>query len=185
MGRDKGLAPFLGKPLIERVVARLAHLGVDTLVITNKPADYQFLGLPLVSDKLPGRGALGGLYTALSAASQPLVALVACDMPFANPDLLAYAGSLLAGGDHAAVIPQTEHGNEPYHAVYRREACLPLVAKALEAGLWRVDSWFGEANIYYLMEPELSRLDPLGIAFLNVNTPEDLASAEQLAASAG
>ncbi len=88
MGQDKALLPFLGKPLIQRVIERVASLADELLVTTNRPEAYQFLDLPLFPDVIPGRGALGGLYTALSAASQPLVAVVACDMPFASPALL-------------------------------------------------------------------------------------------------
>ena len=89
MGQDKALIPFLGDHLIQRVRGRVAPLADELLVTTNQPQGYRFLGLPLFPDLIPGRGALGGLYTALSAASQPLVAVVACDMPFVNAEMLA------------------------------------------------------------------------------------------------
>ncbi len=72
MGQDKALLPFLGQPLIVRVIERLKLLADEILVTTNHPQAYQFLGLPLYPDQQPGRGALGGLYTALNAASHPL-----------------------------------------------------------------------------------------------------------------
>ena len=69
MGQDKALLPFLGKPMISRVMARLAPIAEEMLVTTNHPEDYSFLDIPLFSDLNPGHGALGGLYTALSVAS--------------------------------------------------------------------------------------------------------------------
>ena len=40
MGRDKALIPFLGKPLIERVLQRVAPLADEVLVTTNRPESY-------------------------------------------------------------------------------------------------------------------------------------------------
>lgn len=182
MGRDKALIPFLGRPLIERVIARVSYLADEILVTTNRPQDYQFLSLPLFRDVIPDRGALGGLYTALHAASQPLVAVVACDMPFVQPELLAYERDLLLNSMIDAVIPKTEGGTEPFHAIYRRDSCLPQILIALQAEKWRVDSWFSRVHIRFLNQEEIFQFDPRGLAFNNVNTPEELAEAERIAA---
>ena len=182
MGRDKALIPFLGRPLIERVIARVSYLADEILVTTNRPQDYQFLSLPLFRDVIPDRGALGGLYTALHAASQPLVAVVACDMPFVQPELLAYERDLLLNSMIDAVIPKTEGGTEPFYAIYRRDSCLPQILIALQAEKWRVDSWFSRVHIRFLNQEEIFQFDPRGLAFNNVNTPEELAEAERIAA---
>lgn len=181
MGHDKGLVPFLGEPLIKRVLERIAPLADEILVTTNAPAEYRFLSLPLFSDIFPGRGALGGLYTALEAARQPLVAVVACDMPFANLDLLALARDRLVENNLDAVIPRTPYGMEPFHAVYRRKTCLPAVNSALEAGKWRLISWLADVQVATIEPQEIHQYDPAGLAFLNLNTPEDLRAAERLA----
>ena len=65
--------PFLGRPLIAHQVDLLSSLADELLVTTNNLTAYTFLDLPLFSDLLPGMGALGGLYTALSAASYNFV----------------------------------------------------------------------------------------------------------------
>lgn len=181
MGRDKALVPFLGQTLIERVIGRVAHLADEILVTTNKPEDYAFLGVALVRDLIPGRGALGGLYTALSAARQPLVAVVACDMPFASAELLTFERDELLRTGCDAVIPRTAGGTEPFHAVYDRDACLPAILDAIRADKWRVDSWYARVNVRLLSPQETQRHDPLGLAFWNVNTPEELQEAERLA----
>lgn len=182
MGQDKGLVSFLGKPLIERVLGRVAHLGAEILVTTNNVEGYRFLGLPLYPDIIPDRGALGGLYTALRAASNLHVAVVACDMPFVNAELLAAERDLLVSTHSEAVIPKTQVGTEPFHAVYQRDRCLPAVQAAIEAGKWRVDSWFSEVNLYFMSPEETAAYDPDQLAFWNVNIPEELQRAEQLAA---
>jgi len=181
MGRDKALIPFLGKPLIERVLHRVAPLADEVLVTTNRPESYLFLGLPLFSDLAPGRGALGGLFTALSTAHHELVAVVACDMPFVSAALLAAERDLLADTALDAVIPRTDGGTEPFHAVYRRATCLPVIQEAIQAEKWRVDAWFPKARLRFLTPEEVLRYNPDRLAFWNVNTPEDLLQAEQLA----
>jgi molybdopterin-guanine dinucleotide biosynthesis protein A len=58
MGQDKALMPFLGQPLIQRVVTHIACIADEIIVTTNRPADYTFLDLPLFSDIHPsGRSA--------------------------------------------------------------------------------------------------------------------------------
>ncbi len=181
MGQNKALMPFLGQPLIERVIGRLIHLAGEVLVTTNQPEGLAFLGVPLVPDVLPGMGALGGLYTALSAASLPVVALVACDMPFAGPALLAAERDLLDQTGADVVIPRSEFGYEPLHAVYRREICLGPVRAALDAGNLRMVSWFSDVKVRVMELDELRLYDPDLRAFLNVNTPEEFVRAEAMA----
>jgi molybdopterin-guanine dinucleotide biosynthesis protein A len=178
MGQDKALLDFDGQPLIRHLLARLDLLAQETIITTNHPEDYRFLELPLVPDPIPDRGALGGLYTALSAASQPLVAVVACDMPFASPPILRACRDILSldpGLD--AVIPGTRRGLEPLHAVYRRKTCLPAVKAAIQADQWKMISWHAEVNVKSLAPEAVARLDPSGLAFENVNTPEQFQQA--------
>ncbi len=181
MGRDKALIPFLGAPLIERVLRRIRGLASEVIITTNDPQNFNYLGVSIAADRIPGRGALGGLYTALIAAHFPLVAVVACDMPFVNTDLLTYQRDLLLNRQWDAAIPKTEGGTEPFHAVYRKRTCLPAVEAVLQAGRWRVDAWFGSVRIRFLTSREIARHDPRRRAFWNVNTPEDLLKAEQVA----
>jgi molybdopterin-guanine dinucleotide biosynthesis protein A len=179
MGVDKALLDFGGKPLIQHVLTRLDSLAPETIITTNHPEDYRFLELPLIPDVIPDRGALGGLYTALSAASHPLVAVIACDMPFANPEILhACRDQLLADTTFDAVIPSTAQGLEPLHAVYRK-TCLPAIKTAIDADKWRLISWHGDVNVRILTPEEVAKLDPDGLAFENANTPEEFETALQ------
>jgi molybdenum cofactor guanylyltransferase len=181
MGQDKALVPFLGQPLIQRVVTRIASIADEVIVTTNRPADYAFLNLPLFSDIYSGRGPLGGLYTALSSASQPLVAVIACDMPFVSPNLLAFQARIIETEAADVVIPFPKEGYEPLHAVYRRETCLPVVEWALDNEQWKLIAWFPKVKVRTLTAEECRQYDPGGLAFANLNTPHELAEAEELA----
>jgi molybdopterin-guanine dinucleotide biosynthesis protein A len=178
MGQDKALLPFLGRPLIQRILERLATVGEQVILSTNHPADYAFLNLPSYPDIQPDCGALGGLYTVLNAAAHSILAAVACDMPFANPALFNYESLLLSQTGADVVIPSTSDGLEPLHAVYRREACLPVVRSALEAGNLKMTGWLKNVKVKIILPEEVTHIDPLGLAFWNLNTPEEFRQAE-------
>jgi molybdopterin-guanine dinucleotide biosynthesis protein A len=102
-------------------------------------------------------------------------------MPFASLEIFALELILLQETGADAVIPRSEAGVEPFHALYRRETCLPYVQSALDAGKRRVDAWFSEVHIRYLEREEVLPYDPNQLAFLNINTPEELQEAERIA----
>ncbi|HMD90925.1 MAG TPA: molybdenum cofactor guanylyltransferase [Anaerolineaceae bacterium] len=181
MGRNKAIIPFLGNPLIERVIDRVKPLAEELLITTNQPQDFKFLEYPLISDIFPGKGALGGLYTALYAASSNIIAVVACDMPFVNPVLLQAEIDLLTKLNADVVIPNGKTGLEPFHSVYRKKTCLPAILTAINTNQKRIISWFPSVNVRVMEPEEVFIHDPTQLAFLNINTLEELAQAEQIA----
>lgn len=181
MGEDKALKTFLGRPLIQRVIERVAPIADEMIVTTNHPENYSFLNVPLIPDLKPGRGPLGGLYTAIASASHPFVAVVACDMPFASAIFLDAATKLMIQEEADVVIAKNEGGYEPIHAVYRRATCLPAIENAINADQWKVIIWFPEVKVRVLTTDEIKKYDPSGLAFWNVNTPEEFAEAEKIA----
>ncbi len=181
MGEDKAHKLFLGKPLIQRVVDRLASIAGEILVTTNHPDDYAFLNLRLVPDLMPGRGALGGLYTAIACASYSTVAVAACDLPFASARLFEMAAGLLIQEEADVVVSRSSGGLEPMHAVYRRAACLPVIRSALESNQIKAIDWFPAVRAREMSQEEIVTADPFGLAFWNVNTSDDFENAEQMA----
>ena len=181
MGEDKALKTFLGRPLIQRVAERLSTIADELIVTTNRPEEYAFLNLPLFADLKPGRGALGGLYTAIASAKHPFVAVVACDMPFASPTLIKAGNNILDEENVDVVIVKSDEGYEPLHAVYRRKTCLPAIDAAIQADQWKVIAWFPRVKVRVLTPDEIKQHDPSGLAFWNVNTPEEFSKAETIA----
>jgi molybdopterin-guanine dinucleotide biosynthesis protein A len=182
MGTDKSFVRVLGRPLIEDVLAQMAGLSGETLIVTNRPDDYAYLGVPLFGDVLPDKGALGGLYSALHAAGRPHVLCVACDMPFVVRPLVAHLASLAPEAD--AVVPRLAGEAEPFRAVYARAACLGPIRAALDAGRMRVISFFNDVRVRWVEAEEVDRFDPKRLSFFNVSTPEDLEQARRLAGAA-
>lgn len=176
MGSDKALLEIAGKPMIEHILDQTAGLG-EQIIITNNPQAYAYLKLPLVGDRLPDKGALGGLYTAVEAASQPYAVVLACDMPFVNRPLLEFM--LAQAADFEAVVPRllsAETGKveaEPFRAVYAK-TCLGPIQRALEAGKMRMISFFPDIRLRWVEEAEIRPYDPELLSFRNCNTPQEL-----------
>ena len=105
MGKNKALLQLGEDSLIGHVIRRMHLITDELLLITNSPAEYAHLDLPMHEDTVPNTGALGGVYTGLTYASHDAVLCVACDSPFLEPKLLTYLLSVL--GEYDAVMPYT------------------------------------------------------------------------------
>jgi molybdenum cofactor guanylyltransferase len=181
MGVNKALMPFNGLPLILRVLERVGSLSDDIFITSNDTEQFTSIKIPVYPDVQPGMGALGGLITAFHHARYDAIAVLACDMPFIQPDLLKAEYDLLLKDGSDIVIPRTIKGLEPLHAVYRVSACLPPAKAALNAGKKRLISWFPEVRVREMGTDEIELVDLQALSFLNVNTIEEFKDAENLA----
>jgi len=186
MGQSKALVPFAGRPLICRLVERVGPVADELIITTNEGErlaflldDYPEFNIRLVPDLHDFRGALPGIHTALEAASNPYVAIVACDMLFASPRLIVAEAITLKESGADAVIPVNKHGYEPFHAIYRRAACLPAVVELLETGDKRAQSYFDRINVREFDQSEVLAAEPMGGCFINANTPDELHAFEE------
>lgn len=150
-------------------------------MLTNDDSLRQFAGARLVFDATPHAGVLPALASGLDAARGELCLVVACDMPFVSARLFRRLLELQAESDADVVIPRTADSFEPMHAVYRRATVLAAIQAALERGEQRMISYFRSVRVREVEAGEYTAADPTGLAFFNVNTPEDLAHARRLA----
>ena len=181
-GEPKALLELGGKRIIERVVNAVASVLDDLLVVTNTPERYAFLGLPMVPDAYPDGGALGGIYTGLRAAGGDAAFTVACDMPFVHPAIVRMVVERAADGD--VVIPRTGAQLETLHAVYGK-ACLGPMETCLRAGRLKIVGFFPHVRVVELDAAPMARHRVPEVAFMNVNTPDELARARALASELG
>ena len=174
-GSPKALLPFGGRPLIQHILETLGAVLSDCLVVTNSPELYTFLGRPMVGDVFPDGGSLGGIYSGLRASPGAAALCVACDMPFLSPALLAYLAS--RAGEADVVIPDAGGELQTLHAVYGK-GCLPSMERRLAAGQLKVTGFFDEVRVLRVPEEAVRALADPQLAFMNLNTPEDLTRAQ-------
>lgn len=181
MGQDKAHVPFLGRPMIEHVIERVAPVADEIVITSNSPQKLTYLGLAVHPDVTPNRGALNGFLTALTVAQYEIVCIIACDMVFANAEMLAAEIELLRETGADAVVPTTSHGYEPFHAAYRRTPCRAAVEKALLAGERRAHDWYSLVRVAEFGQEQIAQYYADGGAFFNVNTPSQLDAAQDVA----
>lgn len=179
MGTDKGLVPFMGKPLFQYILDQVTDLSDDVFLITNRPGAYSRSATPKFVDKIPGIGALGGIHSALSYSQHDLCLILAGDMPFVSKALIRRLLLDVHGFDVA--IPDLGYDMlEPFRAVYR-VTCLKPVELAIQAGERRAVGFLSEVKVNRIQRNALVDLDPKLETFLNINTPGDLTEIEAIA----
>lgn len=175
MGRDKAwLDVGDGRPIVRRAIDVLGDVADEVFIVANDER-YRELGLRVVPDRFPGGGVLGGIATAIGAATHDRVLVAACDMPFLRPEVFRLLVSRADGVD--AVVPRIADEYQTLHALYTR-ACVVPIERALASGRMRVISFFADVRLRELGEAELRTVDPDLRSFTNVNTPEELAAAK-------
>lgn len=180
-GTDKALAPLSGRPLVAHAFERLGPQCAALAISANgDPSRFSPFGVPVVADDVPGfAGPLAGVLAGLElarASGFDLVASLAVDTPFAPRDLVArlHAARRAAGAD----ITVAESGGRMHHVVALWPASLATdLRRALaEEGLRKVESYLARHRVAVAEWP-IGAIDP----FFNVNSPDDLAVAEEMA----
>ena len=190
MGQDKASVLFRGKPLIERVLDAVRPLFSRVVIVGRQSEELHYsrdarpgVGLAepfCIPDEEPGKGPLGGLYSALRWAGGRAVFLVGCDMPFVNGALVRDVVQRMRNGGGAvdAVVPDAVVADvagrlQPLHAVYS-PSCLPLVEQRLRAGKLSLHGLLAELSIVKVSEDEVRRIDPDLRSLVSLNRPEEV-----------
>ena len=176
MGQNKAFLEVQGERIIDRIKRIFVDLFDEVMLVTNSPRDYLDLNLRIVADLYQERGSLAGIFTGLFHASFSHAFVAACDMPFLNPALIAHLVGLSPGYD--IVIPRTEDGLQPLHAVYSRK-CLPFMEDLLREGNLKILDFFHRVKKREVPAEEMIPLDPHLSSFLNLNSPEDLSRIQE------
>lgn len=170
---DKGLVRVGGQPIVARQLAVLQPLVAERLIVAGDPAPYKDFGARLVVDLHPGGGPLSGIEAALSASDADALLVFACDLPFLDAALVT---ALRDAEPAEAVVARLDGKAQPLAARYAR-SILPTVKRRLSRDQLRMLDLVGAVDPRWLDFPADTR------ALFNVNTPADLARAEQLAAT--
>lgn len=184
MGCDKSLLPMGGARFIDYSYRCLDALFEEVILVTNTPSLYQHLPCRKVPDLYVGQGALAGIHSGVHHARFDRAFVVACDMPFLSPEVIRHICSRAQEAE--VVIPRTETGIEPLHALYRK-SCLPAIEAVLDAGGRKIARFFPAVKVSEVTQAELEDIDVEGRSFRNINTPQEYFAlcGETRAATAG
>jgi molybdopterin-guanine dinucleotide biosynthesis protein A len=170
MKSNKALLPFAGERFIERIFRQLSAIFVEIILVTNNPELYRFIPCRKVPDIYPGMGALAGIHAGLSSSRTSHIFAVACDMPHLNQAVIRHLVSRVSGQD--VIIPESDGGLEPLHAVYGRGA-IPVIEEQLSKGKRKIVACCQRLKTTVITREEIGSLDPQFLSFRNINTPEE------------
>jgi len=176
MGRDKATIQVGSTTLIRHAYDMAYGAFVDIMVVSSVHRAIEGIEARIVRDVLPISGSLTGIVSALVAADTPYVFVLGCDMPFLTRAAICYTLSQVEG--EQIVVPRTEAGFEPLHAVYHR-SCLSTMLSAIERGHMKVARLFPFFSVKALPSNPLFFNEGVSV-FTNVNTGEELSRAERV-----
>ena len=171
MGQNKAFIEIYGERIINRTVSLFNEIFDDVLLVTNSPLDYLDLNVKIVTDLIPGKGSLGGIYTGLFFSPSPKAFFVGCDMPFLDKDVIAYFLNVAETAD--TVVQRSGQHWEPLHAVYSRKFIKPI-ERLMEQGDLKIIKAYKWMKVREIRREELEPIDPGLHSLVNINTPEEL-----------
>ena len=181
MGREKAVETLRGRTILSRIVSVLAPQLDEIVINANGDASrFSATGLSVIADVRPEVGTpLAGLHTALvlgKAKGCDAVLTVPSDGPFLPADLVA---RLRAAKEEAAIA--ASGGQAHYLTGLWPPGLLWKIERALAQPRFpRLQDWARDCEAAIVEWPS-QPYDP----FVNVNTPEELAEAERIAAEFG
>ena len=178
-GVTKSMLEIGGQAVADRQLAVLRPIFSRLLVVANDPDPWRARGVEVVADRVAGAGPLAGIAAALEAAGEvEAVVCLAGDLPFLSPALLTALRDRAPGAD--ALAPRPAGRAEPLCARYAVRARAVVDAR-LAGGRLALHELLAELTTVWLDDAALAALDPEGLSFVNLNTPDDLRRAEEIA----
>jgi molybdopterin-guanine dinucleotide biosynthesis protein A len=161
MGRDKALLNWGDGSLLSHMV----HL------LSTVAGKVQVIGRDEFPDRVPGRGPLGGILTALEVTDKDANLFLAVDMPLLTTSFLTvFRDRFLATSKG---VQACRIGNRfPLCLGIRRDVVSEL-ARAVSAGNYSVHKFIERSDAEILEEDELRTIGIDGKIFANINTPDD------------
>jgi molybdopterin-guanine dinucleotide biosynthesis protein A len=178
-GEDKGLIQFRGRPLVAHALDALESVSGRILINANRnPETYAGFGYPVVADATDSfDGPLAGLLSAMRAAETPYVLTVPCDAPLVTGELLARLWTAMKQQQAELCAAHDGQRLHPTFLLAERRLADDLEAY-LAAGERKAETWLRRHRLAIAEFTDHLKL------FANVNTPEELARLERLAAAA-
>ncbi|MCG8569794.1 MAG: molybdenum cofactor guanylyltransferase [Spirochaetes bacterium] len=175
MGQDKAYIDFLGKPLIEYILAKLLNVFSEIVVVTGHSENFHHGQNTLFVndlDEFKGMGPLAGIYTGLQTISTQCAFVTACDMPLISENTILKLIKSFKDNHCQVLFARNNLKIEPLLAVYSIN-CSNSIYQMLKGGNKKVQA------IASLVETDFLDIhDQLEI--LNINTPADLEKAIKL-----
>jgi molybdenum cofactor guanylyltransferase len=161
MGRDKALLDWHGAPLLSHMVDLLQQA-------TNH---VQVVGRDHLPDRLPGRGPLSGIATALTITSTDTNLIVAVDLPFLTKEFLIFLRQAAERSKDRVLACKI--GSHFPLCIGIKRTLLPDLERRLSKGALSIYGLIEGSDTKIISESELRSAGFESSIFQNLNTPQD------------
>ena len=172
-GRDKGLMPFRGRPLVAYALEALRSVAEQVVVSANRNREsYAAFGCPVIADASRDfEGPLAGLLSAMAWAETDLVLTMPCDTPLVTGVLLRRLAEEQAASDCDIAVA---HDGERLHPVFliARRSLLADLQAFLASGERKVETWLARHRTRRTDYSDVAEL------FANANSLKELRALE-------
>jgi molybdopterin-guanine dinucleotide biosynthesis protein A len=179
-GVDKALIPLGGTTLIERAIARASVQVADLTINANGDLQrFARLGLPVVPDPIGGFvGPIAGVLAGFAWMRREWpkarwLASFACDCPFFPMDMVERLTAKARSEGAKVAVAESGSQHHPVFAVWSADITASSEDVLVKRGLRKMDDFIAtlpNVRVRFDTDP----IDP----FVNINTPEELAHAE-------
>ena len=180
-GQNKALLSVGDQPIVGRQVALFQEMFDQVILVTNQPLDFVSWECAIVSDLLPVRSSLTGIYTGLFYTRLSHAFITACDMPFLKTEMIQVLVQELEP-KWDVIVPVTGDGYQPLCAVYSKR-CLKVIEEQLTKGDLKISRMYSRLKIKKIPEEILRKIDPDLISFFNINIQADLTLSQNMGRS--
>lgn len=127
MGRDKSDLTIDGKTFLEMQIEKGEKLGISDILLSGYHGENKYK-YPIIPDRFPGKGPLGGLEACFRKAKNPYCLVLGVDVPLVPAEELTALIRQSLHSDAKAVILSHSGHEEPLMGVY----CTDLADAMLE-----------------------------------------------------
>ena len=165
-GSPKALHMINGRPMITIVGDRLQKLFDNVFIAGFPSAQFAPAGLTCLPDRYVGKGALGGIHTALTNTTDQWVFCCGCDMPLVQAAVIYRITESIR--DEDILLPVIGGVRQPLHAVYNRRI-LPIVEHLCAANDAYLPDLFTRANVRCLEDDCFADIPGYALSFVGLN----------------
>ena len=182
-GKDKALVGLGGRTMLARTTELVASVCGEVVIVAAE-GKYPSAPAPLLGDRWPGQGPLGGILTALQSSAvrrseSTCNLIVSCDMPFLTREWLEFLCRRAERSAAQVVVAESANGLEPLCACWKT-VCMPGVQAAFGSGVRKVTEAMKRLPMEVLDVSVWKRFDTEGRLFWNMNTPADYEQAKRI-----
>jgi molybdopterin-guanine dinucleotide biosynthesis protein A len=177
-GINKAFLRLCGRYYLDWIIDTLSGTCSELLLVTREPVLYRDWDLEIVQDIFQFRSPLTGLHAGLVNMQADYAFCTSCDTPLLESEIVQVLIDEIEF-EYDVIVPASGTYYQPLCAIYSKR-CIPFIEEQLSFGNLKADHLYKKIKLKEIPYERFEAIDPDLNSFFNVNTPEDIHSADRL-----